>query len=105
MTRPIMIESAVAVMLSNSAICCVNLVKRIKSEGEYRNPNTIKVVMDSRSNALYFSREPIPTQRLLGFEKIPVFKPVCIIPFRRDFLLQYARLSPTPLEWAKSIAS
>jgi len=28
---------------------------------------------------------------------------VCVIPFRRDFLLQYTRLAPTPLEIAESV--
>ena len=30
-------------------------------------------------------------------------KQVCIIPFRRDFLLEYTRMAPTPLEIAESI--
>ena len=28
---------------------------------------------------------------------------MCIIPFRRDFLLEYMRLAPTPLEIAESV--
>jgi 3-deoxy-manno-octulosonate cytidylyltransferase (CMP-KDO synthetase) len=28
---------------------------------------------------------------------------VCVIPFRRDFLLQYTRMAPTPLEIAESV--
>jgi 3-deoxy-manno-octulosonate cytidylyltransferase (CMP-KDO synthetase) len=103
MTVPEMVEAAVVPMMTDLTISCVNLAKRIESEEEYRDPNTIKVVMDRRGDALYFSREPIPTQRLLKFEKIPVFKQVCIIPFRRDSLVQYARLEPTPLEVAESI--
>lgn len=30
-------------------------------------------------------------------------KQVCIIPFRRDYLLDYTRLAPTPLEVAESV--
>ena len=30
-------------------------------------------------------------------------KQVCVIPFRRDFLLEYTRLTPTPLELAESV--
>ena len=30
-------------------------------------------------------------------------KQVCIIPFRRDYLLEYTRLAPTPLEIAESV--
>jgi len=103
MTVPEMVERAVAPMLNDSQVQCVNLVERINSEDELLDPNIIKVVMDSRGNALYFSREPIPTRRILGVERIPVFKQVCVIPFRRDLLLNYSRLEPTPLEQAESI--
>ena len=30
-------------------------------------------------------------------------KQVCIIPFRRDFLLQYNKMQPTPLEEIESV--
>ena len=103
MTVPDMVDAAVSPMLDDPDVHCVNLAKRITSEDEYRDPNTIKVVMDGRGDALYFSREPIPTPRQIGIEKIPIFKQVCIIPFRREALLMYARLEPTPLELAESV--
>ena len=103
MVVPEMIDAAVAPMLSERDVQCVNLAKRIDSEEEYQDPNTIKVVMDLRGDALYFSREPVPTQRVASFNNIPVFKQVCIIPFRRDCLLEYARLEPTALEQAESV--
>ena len=103
MIVPEMIDSALGPMLNEPAVVCVNLAKRIESEEEYRDPNTIKVVIDLNGDALYFSREPVPTGQILGFGKIPVFKQVCIIPFRRDLLLKYARLEPTPLEQAESV--
>jgi 3-deoxy-manno-octulosonate cytidylyltransferase (CMP-KDO synthetase) len=98
-----MVDAAVAPMLKDSTIVCVNLAKRIESEAEYRDPNTIKVVMDRMGDALYFSRQAIPTDRIQEFGKFPVFKQVCIIPFKRDFLLKYAALEPTPLELAESV--
>ena len=103
MVVPQMIEAAVSPMMEDPAIQCINLAKRIDSEEEYLDPNTIKVVMDRRGDALYFSREPVPTQRVASFGNIPVFKQVCIIPFRRDILLEYARLEPTALEQAESV--
>ena len=103
MVTPQMVDAAVEPMVQDPSIYCVNLAKRIESEEEYRDPNTIKMVMDRHGDALYFSREPVPSHRALGFNNIPVFKQVCIIPFRREFLLEYARLEPTPLEQAESI--
>jgi 3-deoxy-manno-octulosonate cytidylyltransferase (CMP-KDO synthetase) len=103
MTVPEMIDCAVAPMLEDQTIACVNLTKRIETEREWNDGNTIKVVRDVQGNALYFSRQPIPTDRLAGFRNIPLFKQVCIIPFRKQALLDYAALEPTPLEIAESI--
>jgi len=103
MTTPEMIAMAIEPFVTDSAVQCVNLAKRVETEADQDNPNTIKTVMDQRGNALYFSREPIPTRRKFGFENIPVYKQVCIIPFRRDFLFEYTNLPPTPLEQAESI--
>jgi 3-deoxy-manno-octulosonate cytidylyltransferase (CMP-KDO synthetase) len=50
---------------------------------------------------MYFSREPIPTRRMT--DEIPMLKQVCIIPFRREFLLAYTSMEPTPLEIAESV--
>ena len=52
-------------------------------------------------NALYFSREPIPTRSKSQF--VPMGKQVCVISFRREYLLEYISLAPTPLEIAESV--
>jgi len=101
MTMPGMIDAAVTPMLDDPSIACVNLARRITTEAEWTDPNTIKVVTDLRGNALYFSRQPIPSLRRFG--EVPVYKQVCVIPFRRAALFEYAALAPTPLELAESI--
>jgi 3-deoxy-manno-octulosonate cytidylyltransferase (CMP-KDO synthetase) len=101
MTHPDMISEAVQPMIDDLSIRVVNLLGQINSVTEFEDRNCIKVVCDLNRNALYFSREPIPT-RFKGAE-IPMGKQVCIIPFRRDFLLDYTRLTPTPLEIAESV--
>jgi 3-deoxy-manno-octulosonate cytidylyltransferase (CMP-KDO synthetase) len=50
---------------------------------------------------MYFSREPIPTR--CKIQNVPMGKQVCVIPFQRDYLLEYTRLAPTPLEIAESV--
>lgn len=102
MITPGMIESALDAIRSDPSISCVNLVHRITSEEEFIDPNTIKVVADLKGDALYFSRAPIPNVR---FEQTAasLFKQVCVIPFRRAGLEEFARLAPTPLEIAESI--
>ena len=101
MTHPDMITEAVEPMINDSTIDVVNLLGDIQTVEEFEDRNCIKVVCDLSGNALYFSREPIPTRS--KSEKITMKKQVCIIPFRRDFLIQYTQLAPTPLEIAESV--
>ena len=103
MITPGMIASAVTPMIEDSSVTCVNLTRRIFNWQEYFDRNTIKVVMDVHGDALYFSRSPIPTLEFADVERGAAFKQVCVIPFRRDFLRELARLPQTPLERAESI--
>lgn len=99
MITPAMITASVTPLLDDRSVECVNLIRRITNQHEYLDPNTIKVVMNMNRDALYFSRAPIPAQA----NHTPVFKQVCVIPFRAEFLREFARLAPTPLERAESI--
>lgn len=101
MTHPDMLSEALQPMLEDDSVNVVNLLGEIESTSEFEDRNCIKVVCDRVGNALYFSREPIPTRS--RSEDVPIGKQVCIIPFRRDFLLQYTRMEPTPLEIAESV--
>lgn len=99
---PEMIEEAVGPILKDNSIKVVNLMAQMTSQEEFEDMNEIKVVVDNFNNALYFSREPIPSRKK-GVSGFPMFKQICIIPFRRDFLLEYTRMTPTPLEIIESI--
>jgi 3-deoxy-manno-octulosonate cytidylyltransferase (CMP-KDO synthetase) len=96
MTHPDMIAEAVQPMLDDPTIQVVNLLGEIKDVAEFEDRNCIKVVCDLQRNALYFSREPIPTRCKVN--QIPMGKQVCIIPFRRDYLLEYTPPRP-PRRW------
>jgi 3-deoxy-manno-octulosonate cytidylyltransferase (CMP-KDO synthetase) len=101
MTHPNMITEAVTPMLNNPEILVTNLLGDIENIEEFEDRNCIKVVCDQQSNALYFSRKPIPTRSEIS--NIPMKKQICIIPFKREFLLEYTKLPPTPLEIAESV--
>lgn len=102
MTTASMIESAVKPLLDYSNLEITNLYATIGSIEEFENPNEVKVVIDRESNALYFSREPIPSRKK-GVTEVPMFKQVCVIPFRRDFLLEYNEMEQTQLEIIESV--
>lgn len=102
MLVPEMIDWAVAPLLKDDAVEVVNLMAPLKNRREHEDPNEVKVVVDQHGYALYFSREPIPSRKK-GARVVPMFKQVCIIPFRRDFLLKFNRMAPTPLEIVESV--
>jgi len=102
MVTPVMIEAAVNPMLGDSTIQVVNLMARMTTVEEFEDPNEVKVVVDLQDRALYFSREPIPSRRK-GFKDVPMLKQVCIIPFRRDYLLKFNSLPETQLERIESV--
>lgn len=65
------------------------------SGDQYENPDDVKVVVDDDNRALYFSRAPIPHRRS---EVAGVNLHLGIYLYRREFLLAFSRMDPTPLE-------
>jgi 3-deoxy-manno-octulosonate cytidylyltransferase (CMP-KDO synthetase) len=61
------------------------------------DPNRVKVVLDTRGRALYFSRCGIPYPRDASV-RAPLWQHVGLYAYRRDFLLRFVRLAPTPAE-------
>lgn len=102
MLRPEMIDEAIQPMLDDKEIQVVNLMSPLMSRQEHEDPNEVKVVVDRQGFALYFSREPIPSWKKSA-KDVPMLKQVCIIPFRRDFLLKFNELEQTPLEIIESV--
>ena len=102
MTLPEMIDEAIAPMTADSTVNVVNLMAHIDSLEDFEDPNEVKVVVDLKGDALYFSREPVPSRKK-GVTDVPMLKQVCIIPFRRDYLLRFNALKPTPLEIIESV--
>ena len=74
----------------------------VMAEEEYDQPSAVKVVTNLQGYALYFSRSRIPFPRV-KVDEMPVYKHIGIYAYRRDFLLTYAALAPTPLERTESL--
>ena len=62
LVHPIMISEALLPMLDDPSILVTNLLGKIRDLAEFEDRNCIKVVCDLKGDALYFSREPIPTR-------------------------------------------
>jgi 3-deoxy-manno-octulosonate cytidylyltransferase (CMP-KDO synthetase) len=105
---PAMIDEAIAPLLADGTIAMGTLMAPLHTAEELFNPNVVKVVTDRRGFALYFSRAPIPWQRdaptQLAVAAAPALgRHVGLYVYRRDFLLRYADLAPTPLEQVEKL--
>ena len=71
------------------------------AEGDGEKPDVVKVVVDARGYALYFSRAPIPYPR--GTGGATPMSHVGVYGYQREALLRLAALPPTPLELSESL--
>jgi 3-deoxy-manno-octulosonate cytidylyltransferase (CMP-KDO synthetase) len=95
---PVAVDRAVAALIKDPSLSvstlCVPILKK-----EAADLNVTCVVRDLKGYALYFSKLPIPHDRDGTHGNLPAWqKHLGTYVFRRDFLLYYAGLSPTPLE-------
>ena len=98
--EPALIDELAGQFESDEGLQMATVKTEIKEEAEQKNPNNVKVVCDKAGYALYFSRSLMPYPRKGG---CPVYKHIGIYAYRREFLLKYAKMEPTPLEKAESL--
>lgn len=99
---PEMIEKALAWFEKDKEVQIVNLMTSIHTDEEFESPNDVKVVVDRDNNALYFSREPIPSRKM-GKGGAPRLKQTGLIFFRKEYLIKFNSMEQTPLEIAESV--
>lgn len=98
--EPSVIDDLIAPFEMDENLPMATVMVRMEDAAEQLNPNNVKVIVDKLGYALYFSRSLVPYPRAAAG---PVYKHIGIYAYRRDFLLRYARLEPTPLERAESL--
>lgn len=79
-----------------------SLMTRITDREEIENPNTVKVIVDQRNFALYFSRSPIPYPRADDHQPV-YYKHKGIYAFRKRALMDFQKLPMLQLEAAEKI--
>lgn len=111
---PALIE-AVAAELQRRPDCVMSTAAHaIAHAAEFANPNVVKVVLDRRSTAQYFSRAPIPWWRdgmaeawsegIMELPQNPLpLRHVGIYGYRVGFLKQFPSLEPAPTEQCESL--
>jgi 3-deoxy-manno-octulosonate cytidylyltransferase (CMP-KDO synthetase) len=105
------IDKAIRSLLVDDDLQMSTLMTRIEEVRDWLNPHIVKVVVDQKNFALYFSRSPIPFPRDLQIGRLEsnpfgtnrplpkrVFKHIGVYVFRRKFLLAFSKMKVTPLE-------
>ena len=102
--------SAVAQHLHDHPECAIaTACHPIHDEEALRNPNIVKVVLDTHSHALYFSRAPIPYPRdaltpgSTSPGKLTVLRHIGIYAYRASFLRAFRDLAPAAIEQIESL--
>ena len=96
-----MINSIINSFKEDDTISMSTLKYKIDTMEEIENSNYVKVITDKKGYALYFSRSVIPYPRKLDIQNY--YKHVGIYGYKRDFVVEYAKMEPTPLELSESL--
>ncbi len=103
--EPAAIDATIRPLLEDESIPMATARRRLDDPEQIRDPNVVKVVMDQRGRALYFSRWPIPYVRDAGGEdaRHGYWQHIGLYVYRRRFVLEYAEMPPTPLELTEKL--
>jgi len=104
---PETVNQVATVLADNPDVQMATLCEKIMDKQIYLDPNSVKVVMDRKGRALYFSRASIPVQpggdidvnhkRSLGYKHIGIYA------YRTGFLATFAGLPKADLEISESL--
>jgi len=110
---PAGLDAAVAALRADESLPLATLSVPLLDVAEMLSPSVVKVVADARGDALYFSRSPLPFVRgndlaLAESAERAVArglarKHVGLYAYRREALLHFAALPPSPLEVAEGL--
>ncbi len=97
--EPRHIDLLIAAMRDDPALPMATLATPLRDPAQHGDPNVVKAVLDKNGGALYFSRLPIPFMRDGAAEgQPPRLRHLGIYAYSAAWLLQMARLPPSPLE-------
>ena len=99
--RPEMVRDLVG-CFEDPQVVMGTLKKEITRPEDLENPNVVKVVTDSRGDALYFSRFCIPFVRGEA-AATKHYKHIGVYGYKKDFLLKFSKMQPSSLEGSESL--
>jgi 3-deoxy-manno-octulosonate cytidylyltransferase (CMP-KDO synthetase) len=99
---PALVSRLVKALVADKGIEMITAANAFGAEEDTGNPNAVKVVVDRRSDALYFSRSAIPFVRGDGV-KATFFRHQGIYGYTVKFLLQFVKWKPGVLEQCEQL--
>ncbi len=100
---PETIDATIRPLLADSDAVMSTARRSLESPESIQDRNVVKVVCGTDGNALYFSRLPIPCYRDGGMPAGTYWQHIGLYVYRREFLLAFSALAPTPLEQAERL--
>ena len=108
---PALIDAVARVLAAQDEAVMSTAAHPIGSAEEFANPNVVKVVLDARGHALYFSRAPIPCWRdgvaREGAQAVPrdpaPLRHIGIYGYRAGFIRRFPTLTPAPVESTEAL--
>jgi 3-deoxy-manno-octulosonate cytidylyltransferase (CMP-KDO synthetase) len=97
---PALVGEVAAVLERNPDASMSTACHEIHDAAAFANPNVVKVVLDAKGHALYFSRAGIPYPREGGGD---AYRHIGIYGYRVSFLSRYSSLPVSPLEKAEAL--
>ena len=95
--QPEMIDSLAQILQKNIDVPMATLAYPDTDRNDLLDPDVVKVVLDAKGRALYFSRSPIPNLRDKSSPP-PYYKHLGFYAYRNGFLQEFTKLSPGVLE-------
>jgi len=97
-----LLDQLVSPMLEDETLPMATL-GRVLQPGDLESRNTAKIVLNDRSEALYFSRLPIPYSRTEAGPEPICLKHIGLYAFRKSFLGRFCKAGPCPLEMSEGL--
>lgn len=97
---PSLIAACARALAADDGAVAATAAHAIDDAAAFADPNVVKVVLDARGRALYFSRAPIPFPRDAGGAPAAgtALRHIGLYAYRAGFLRGYPRLAPSPHE-------
>lgn len=98
MLEPGIVDALVETLRNAPELGMATVAVPVRTREEMADPSVVKLVCDNDGRALYFSRAPIPYDRDDPDQFEHAWHHVGVYAYRKDVLLEFASLPPTPLE-------